>query len=191
MNVPGRSSVQCLHRWTKILKPGLIKGPWSGEEDGKLKLWVESYGPKDWAKCAGVIAGRNGKQCRERWSNALDPGLTRGQWTEAEDRGIFDLYCREGPKWSSIASQMPGRSENAIKNRFYSTLRKNSNLRRLPILPSNPVSPRTEGCPSSYMSMSVDAQLVQVLRAQALAAQSGLVVPIPRYLCSTRVVISM
>lgn len=30
-NLSGRSDVQCLHRWQKVLKPGLIKGPWTKE----------------------------------------------------------------------------------------------------------------------------------------------------------------
>lgn len=107
--VPGRTSVQCLHRWTKILKPGLIKGPWSPEEDLMLKEWVETHGPKAWAKCAQMIKGRNGKQCRERWNNALDPSLTRGNWTYEEDVQIFNLYYQYGPKWSQIASIMRGR----------------------------------------------------------------------------------
>jgi len=108
-HVPGRTSVQCLHRWTKILKPGLIKGPWSPDEDLVLREWVEAHGPKAWAKCAQVIKGRNGKQCRERWNNALNPSLTRGNWTYEEDVQIFNLYYQYGPKWSQIASIMTGR----------------------------------------------------------------------------------
>lgn len=26
-----RTDVQCLHRWQKVLKPGLVKGPWTAE----------------------------------------------------------------------------------------------------------------------------------------------------------------
>lgn len=107
--VPGRTSVQCLHRWTKILKPGLIKGPWSSEEDRLLADWVQLHGPKGWSQCAKVIKGRNGKQCRERWNNALDPSLTRGHWTCEEDLQIFSMYAQYGPRWSHIAMLMPGR----------------------------------------------------------------------------------
>jgi hypothetical protein len=32
-HVPGRTPIQCLHRWSKILRPGLVKGPWSLAED--------------------------------------------------------------------------------------------------------------------------------------------------------------
>lgn len=107
--VPGRTSVQCLHRWTKILKPGLIKGAWSQEEDLLLREWVQLHGSRCWAKCALVITGRNGKQCRERWNNSLDPSLTHGKWTREEDAQIFHLHSMNGPKWSHIASIMSGR----------------------------------------------------------------------------------
>lgn len=107
--VPGRTSVQCLHRWTKILKPGQIKGAWREEEDILLRAWVEANGPQAWAKCAQVIKGRNGKQCRERWNNALDPSLNHGKWTSEEDMQIFNLYNQYGPKWSYITSLMRSR----------------------------------------------------------------------------------
>lgn len=128
-HVLGRTSIQCLHRWTKILKPGLIKGAWRPEEDLLLREWVQLHGPRSWAKCALMITGRNGKQCRERWNNGLDPSLTRGKWTSEEDIQIFHLHFLHGPKWSLIASIMSGRyppvrSENSIKNRFYSNFRK-------------------------------------------------------------------
>ena len=41
-HIPGRSAIQCLHRWTKILQPGLVKGPWTAQEDAKLFDWVKN-----------------------------------------------------------------------------------------------------------------------------------------------------
>ena len=123
-HIPGRSSIQCLHRWTKILKPGLVKGPWTPEEDQKLIAWVRAEGPTKWASAAAFIKGRSGKQCRERWFNNLCPGVKKGAWSEDEDEMIFQLYQKYGSSWSKIAKFIPGRTENAIKNRFYSTLRK-------------------------------------------------------------------
>jgi hypothetical protein len=116
--------VQCLHRWTKILKPGLIKGPWTIEEDKKLAEWVKNTGPNKWSQCADFIAGRSGKQCRERWCNSLCPGVKKGNWTSDEDYTIFKLYSEYGSKWAKIAGCLKGRTENSIKNRFYSTLRR-------------------------------------------------------------------
>lgn len=122
--VCGRSPIQCLHRWTKILKPGLVKGSWTEEEDLELKEWVIKYGPKKWTLCSKQILGRSGKQCRERWFNNLDPSIKKGQWTKSEDKIIFEMFKKEGPKWALIASLLPGRTENSIKNRFYSTIRR-------------------------------------------------------------------
>jgi hypothetical protein len=119
-----RSPVQCLHRWSKILKPGLIKGPWTIEEDQKLTEWVRNNGPYNWAKCSSIILGRSGKQCRERWFNSLSPGIKKGNWSVQEDYLIFKLYNEHGSKWAKIASFFDGRTENSIKNRFYSTLRR-------------------------------------------------------------------
>lgn len=124
--VPGRSSVQCMHRWSKILKPGRVKGPWSPAEDAVLRAWVKTMGPQKWSLCAEKIAGRNGKQCRERWCNALDPIVRKGDWSVNEDVTIFELFQQLGSRWAEIAKRLQGRTENSIKNRFYSTLRKQS-----------------------------------------------------------------
>lgn len=122
--IPGRNSIQCLHRWTKILQPGLIKGPWTIEEDRRLLEWVRKQGPTKWTNCAHYIKGRNGKQCRERWFHTLNPKIVKGNWTCEEDFKIFILYKIFGGKWAKISAFMTGRTENAIKNRFYSTLRR-------------------------------------------------------------------
>lgn len=124
LHMKGRSAIQCLHRWTKILKPGLVKGPWSIEEDEKLKTWIQEKGPIKWAQCAKGIPGRSGKQCRERWFNNLNPNVKKGDWTPEEDDLIFKLYVNYGSSWSKIAMHFNDRTENSIKNRFYSTIRK-------------------------------------------------------------------
>ena len=123
-NMAGRSSIQCLHRWTKILKPGLVKGPWTSEEDQRLSEWVAKEGPQKWSRCSALIPGRSGKQCRERWMNNLDPEIKRGEWTDEEDELLFNLYKKFGSAWSKIAKHFRGRTENNIKNRFYSTIRR-------------------------------------------------------------------
>lgn len=138
--VQSRSSVQCMHRWSKILKPGRVTGPWSSAEDASLREWVQSVGPQKWSLCAEKVAGRNGKQCRERWCNALDPNVRKGAWSVQEDLTIFELQSQIGSKWAEIARRLPGRTENSIKNRFYSTLRR----RNYEQLESLVASPRSE-----------------------------------------------
>ncbi|KRX03321.1 Homeodomain protein [Pseudocohnilembus persalinus] len=119
-----RTPIQCLHRWTKILKPGLVKGPWSPEEDQKLIQWINEVGAQKWSQCSDQIPGRSGKQCRERWFNNLNPDVKKGNWTQAEDDYIFQGYLLYGSSWSKIAKELVGRTENSVKNRFYSTVRK-------------------------------------------------------------------
>mmetsp|Transcript_27968 Transcript_27968/g.24644 ORF Transcript_27968/g.24644 Transcript_27968/m.24644 type:complete len:165 (+) Transcript_27968:556-1050(+) len=70
------------------------------------------------------VEGRSGKQCRERWFNNLNPEVRKGGWSMDEDKLIFDLYQKYGSSWSKVAKYVPNRTENSIKNRFYSTLRK-------------------------------------------------------------------
>ena len=123
-HIKGRSAIQCLHRWTKILRPGIVKGTWSIDEDRKLIEWVKLEGPIKWSSCAEYIKGRNGKQCRERWFNTLSPNVVKGNWTDEEDYNIFYLYDKYGSKWTQIAVYFEGRTENSVKNRFYSTLRR-------------------------------------------------------------------
>lgn len=124
-HVPGRTSIQCLHRWTKILKPGLVKGSWTAEEDEILRNWVlKKKGNLKWAEATKEIHGRSGKQIRERWFNILNPKINKNKWTEDEERLLFQLYQTIGPKWCSLVTHFEGRTENSIKNRFYSTLRR-------------------------------------------------------------------
>jgi hypothetical protein len=85
---------------------------------------VEKNGADSWAACADEIIGRSSKQCRERWYNILNPDIKKGNWTAEEDRIIFQMYHEIGSQWTKIAKCLPGRTENSIKNRFYSNLRK-------------------------------------------------------------------
>lgn len=130
--LPGRSAIQCLHRWTKILKPGLVKGPWTPEEDKILINFVKQYGAQDFSDCSKIIHGRNNKQCRERWFNVLNPQVIKGEWSLEEDYLIFRLYTAFGGKWIKFIPFFNGlRAENSIKNRFYSTIRRfNTVLRK-------------------------------------------------------------
>ena len=85
---------------------------------------VKSEGALKWTSCSDFIPGRNGKQCRERWFNTLSPNVVKGNWTEEEDYNIFSLFQKYGAKWCKLVRFFRGRTENSIKNRFYSTLRK-------------------------------------------------------------------
>ena len=70
------------------------------------------------------IKNKSGKQCRERWINFLCPNINKGMWSEKEENILFSTQLKIGNKWSELAKLLPGRSENDIKNHFYSKLRK-------------------------------------------------------------------
>ena len=102
--------MQCLHRWQKVLKPGLVKGPWTKEEDENVVKLVHKYGVKSWSLIARQLKGRLGKQCRERfgrtvvmsfviviyiqcrWYNHLNPDINKTPWTPEEDQKIIEVW---------------------------------------------------------------------------------------------------
>ncbi|KAJ4807061.1 MYB transcription factor [Rhynchospora pubera] len=106
-------------------KVGVKKGPWTPEEDIILVSYIQEHGPGNWRSIptnTGLM--RCSKSCRLRWTNYLRPGIKRGNFTPREEGIIIHLQAMLGNKWAAIASYLPQRTDNDIKNYWNTHLKK-------------------------------------------------------------------
>ncbi|KAK1283021.1 hypothetical protein QJS10_CPB21g00655 [Acorus calamus] len=111
-------------------KIGVKKGPWTPEEDIILVSYIQEHGPGNWRAVptnTGLL--RCSKSCRLRWTNYLRPGIKRGNFTDQEEKLIIHLQALLGNRWAAIASYLPERTDNDIKNYWNTHLKKK--LRKL------------------------------------------------------------
>ena len=106
------------------------RSSWTLLEDTALLNLISNYGLTNWTLIAEELNKinkkiyRNGKQCRERWHNHLDPNIKKKKWSTEEEDILLNKQLKYGNKWSIISKYLPGRTDNSIKNYFYSKLRK-------------------------------------------------------------------
>jgi len=125
-----------------------VKGPWTSQEDRKLKELVAEFGPR-WSVIAERLPGRIGKQCRERWLNHLDDKIKRSPWTPQEDAILLEAHKTKGNRWCQIAKLLPGRPENSVKNRYTSLAHKHAKAQGFTLPSYCPPSDRSSPPPLS------------------------------------------
>ena len=124
--------IKCMKKVKEICVTGsLASGAWSIAEDELLVNLINSDSKK-WGVIAEEINStfhnrlriRSGKQCKERWTNHLDPIMKRDKWTPEEDLAALKLFQKHGRKWSKISKLIGNRTDSSIKNRVKSLLNK-------------------------------------------------------------------
>ena len=121
--IEGRTASQCIQRWRRKFQLCKVRKNWIFEEDRRLLKMVNKYG-NNWKKISNFFNNKTGKQIRERYINTLDPTIKKGSFTKEEDEVILQNYMSCGTRWNLISRKLCGRSQNSVKNRFYSCLKK-------------------------------------------------------------------
>jgi len=108
------------------MRPGAIPmgKTWGQAEDTiVLNIVGKESNFSNWAALASSrLPGRTGKQIRDRWNNYLNPSINHSAWTADEDLRLWHAHDEFGKKWTAIGTEKfhTTRSENQVKNRFYS-----------------------------------------------------------------------
>lgn len=161
-------------RLSKVIDGGKPqKVPWTSEEDTSLLNAIIEVGVGSWAVVAHKIQGRTGKQCRERWHNQLNPDITKAAWTTEEELVLLQAHRELGNKWVDIAKRLNGRTDNAIKNHWNSSLKRRIVEETGQLLPedASTVRPSQASLQRTMPAAHVDQEL---LAAAARAARQSL-----------------
>ncbi|AQL05818.1 Myb-related protein 306 [Zea mays] len=151
-------------------KESVKKGPWTPEEDLVLVSYVQEHGPGNWrAVPANTGLLRCSKSCRLRWTNYLRPGIRRGGFSDQEDRLIVHLQALLGNRWAAIASYLPDRTDNDVKNYWNTHLKKKLLAQQQQQLRASPSPPKGQW----ELKLQTDINLARRALRDALSIDAG------------------
>jgi hypothetical protein len=108
----------------------------------RLTAIVKRLGPDAWSRVAMEMPGRTGRQCRERWTNYVNPAIGNDPWTEEEQLLLLANVEEYGRHWHFLAEFFPTRSANQIKNHWF------RHERHIPLEPQAGIPPLSSGPPA-------------------------------------------
>src|SRR3954462_1591354 len=104
-----------------MISPSIHKGRWTPHEDAILRRAYYQHCnlrdprgeliPIPWNKIALQIPHRTGSQCQARWTEALDPAVKKGKWSQEEDTILRAGVARFNKRWIRIAEFIEGRTQ--------------------------------------------------------------------------------
>ncbi|KAL9610800.1 MAG: hypothetical protein Q9167_004500 [Letrouitia subvulpina] len=101
--------------------PVVKGGVWTNIEDEILKASVSKYGLNQWARVSSLLARKTPKQCKARWSEWLDPGIRKIEWSKGEDEKLLHLAKLMPTQWRTIAP-IVGRTATQCLERYQKLL---------------------------------------------------------------------
>jgi len=114
-----------------VMEPQNGSRNFDSKEDELLTDIVKKCGTDSWTTVAAALGTRNARQCRNRWTQFLAPGVNKAPWTQEEDDVLKKQYEELGSRWSVMRSFFPGRTDLSIKNRFNFLARNRADIREL------------------------------------------------------------
>ena len=99
---------------------------WTQEEDARLRKLLDRFGVGQWSVIAKQMKSRSADQCHNRYNSFIKLKLPRRVWTAEEDRTLIAAHNRLGDMWPEIAKELPGRTNEAVRQRWIKALKKKS-----------------------------------------------------------------
>ncbi|KAL4866178.1 hypothetical protein BDV12DRAFT_173228 [Aspergillus spectabilis] len=137
-SLPGRTNKD--KRWHGTTSGKVNKGPWTEDEDERLRKAVQQHGPK-WTVVASFVRSRLPDQCSKRWSHAIKPEIDHSPWDNDEDKLLIESVQKYGHSWQQIVSlYFPRRTSLSAKNRYHLLQRRSQHNSRRTRTPRSIIS---------------------------------------------------